>query len=86
MWKEHFNIETRSAGTSPNAKKTISVNDIKWANLILVMEGKHKNQIIAKFKQLVKFKKIIVLDIPDNYKFMDEDLVDIFKRMSPEYF
>ena len=86
MWRDHYNLETRSAGTSPNAKKTISVNDIKWADIILVMEGKHKNKIIAKFKQLVKHKTIIVLNIPDNYKFMDEDLVDIFKTMSPEYF
>lgn len=28
----------RSAGTSPNAKNTISVADINWADLIFVME------------------------------------------------
>jgi len=37
----------RSAGTSPNANKTMSVPDIRWADLIFVMEKKHKNRIIA---------------------------------------
>jgi len=86
VWRDYYNLETKSAGTSPNAKKTISINDIKWADLILVMENKHKSRILAKFKQVVKYKKIIVLDIPDNYKFMDKDLIDIFKSISPEHF
>jgi predicted protein tyrosine phosphatase len=65
----------RSAGTSPNAKKTISVSDIKWADIIFVMEKKHKNRIIAKFEKLVHYKKIHILDIPDNYKYMDKELI-----------
>ena len=31
-------MSVRSAGTSPNAKRTVSVNDIRWATHIFVME------------------------------------------------
>jgi len=68
-------FSTRSAGTSPNARNTISVSDIKWAKIILVMEKKHKNRIIAKFARLVDHKPIHILDIPDDYKFMDAELI-----------
>ena len=65
----------RSAGTSPNAKNTISVADIKWADLIFVMEKKHKNRIITKFTRLIEHKPIHILDIPDDYQFMDPELI-----------
>lgn len=68
-------FSVRSAGTSPNARITISVSDIKWANVILVMEKKHKNRIVAKFTRLVEFMPIHILDIPDDYKFMDAELI-----------
>ena len=70
---------TRSAGTSPNAKKTVSSSDIKWADLIFVMERKHKNRIIAKFSSLVRYKPLYILDIADDYKFMDKDLISQLK-------
>ena len=72
-------MSARSAGTSPNAKRTVSVNDIRWATHIFVMEKKHKQRLLAKFARLVEYKKIIVLDIPDDYQFMQPELVEIFE-------
>lgn len=65
----------RSAGTSPKAKKTLSAADIQWADIILVMEKKHKNRVMAKFTRFVDNKPIHILDIPDDYQFMDVDLI-----------
>ncbi len=70
-------FSTRSAGTSPNAKRTVSVKDVQWASHIFVMEKKHKQRLVAKFARLLEYKKIIVLDIPDEYQFMDNELVSI---------
>ena len=81
IWKDHAKISTRSAGTSPNARRTISVKDIQWADVILVMESKHKQRIIAEFSRLVKHKRIHVLDIPDQYKFMAPDLIEELKQI-----
>jgi len=66
---------TRSAGTSPKAKHSISSKDIQWADIIFVMEKKHKSRIIANFRGLVNHKTIHILDIPDEYKYMDTDLI-----------
>ena len=68
-------FSARSAGTSPNARNSISISDVKWADIILVMEKKHKNRVIAKFTRLVEHKPIHILDIPDDYKFMDVELI-----------
>jgi hypothetical protein len=44
------------------------------------MEEKHKSRVIAEWDRLVEHKPIHVLDIPDEYKFMDPDLVEELKR------
>ncbi|MEM7460543.1 MAG: phosphotyrosine protein phosphatase [Pseudomonadota bacterium] len=69
-------LSVRSAGTARSAKKAISVADIRWADLILVMEDKHKARLRAQFRDEVRFKKLHVLDIPDLYRYMDPDLVE----------
>lgn len=74
-----YGIKTRSAGTSRHAKHTLSVKDIAWANLIFVMEYKHKQNIKEKFSKQLQHKKVIVLDIPDDYHYMDEALIEILK-------
>lgn len=75
----------RSAGTSPKAKHSISVKDIEWADLIFVMEKKHKSRIVAKFTQLVEHKSIHILDIPDEYQYMDPLLISHLEDVVEPY-
>jgi len=79
VWKNNLNINVRSAGTSPKARKTVSIADIQWSDIIVVMEKKHKNRIVASFTRMVENKPIHVLDIEDNYKYMDSELVESLK-------
>lgn len=72
-----FGIHTRSAGTSKQAKHQVSAKDIVWADLIAVMEHKHALQ--EKFSKQLQHKTILVLDIPDDYHYMDEELIEVFK-------
>ena len=44
------------------------------------MEEKHKAQLMAKFRNELVNKRIYVLDIPDDYKFMDPELVDLLEQ------
>lgn len=73
-------VNVRSAGTSRGAKRKLSVADIRWADLILVMEEKHKSRIAAEFRDEVKYKRIQVLDIPDDYRFMDPELIELIRE------
>ena len=69
-------MSVRSAGTSPNARRKVSADDIRWADMIFVMEEKHKSRLAAEFSRLLDGKTIHVLDIPDEYKYMDPELME----------
>ncbi len=85
VWRKCPEVNVRSAGTSPRAKRTVNSKDIKWADIIFVMEKKHKNRIVAEFTQMVKYKPIHVLDITDEYQYMDPELIEIFEDVIPMY-
>jgi predicted protein tyrosine phosphatase len=80
MWRKHPEVSARSAGTSPNARHKVSIEDIRWATVILVMEEKHKSRLTAEFTTLLDNKPIHVLDIPDDYKYMDPELVEMLEQ------
>ena len=76
-------LAVRSAGTSANARRTVSLDDIAWATVILVMEEKHKSRLKAQFSRLLDGRVIHVLDIPDDYKYMDPELVEQLEQCVP---
>ena len=78
-------VNVRSAGTSPRAKRTVNAKDIAWAELIFVMEHKHKDKLKAQYSKLLLHKKVIVLDIPDAYQYMDEELVGLIEASVEGY-
>jgi len=75
VWKNKHGYEVRSAGTSQNAKRTVGPEDIRWSDTVFVMEKKHKNRLVSKFSGLLDHKPIHILDIPDDYKYMDPELI-----------
>lgn len=78
-------FSVRSAGTSPNARHTLAHTDLQWANLVFVMENKHRSRIKARFGRLVEHQPIHVLDVPDNYQFMDQELVELLELCVEPY-
>lgn len=70
-------FRTRSGGTSTNARHPVSIDDIQWADAIFAMEEKHAQRLRATFARALTNKTLHVLDIPDDYRFMDEELVDM---------
>lgn len=69
-------IEARSAGTQQNARIVVTDGHIGWADLIMVMEKSHLNRLRRKFGDLLEGKEIVTLHIPDNYEFMQTELID----------
>jgi len=62
----------------------VSVDDVEWADFIFVMERVHKKKLSSKFGQVIKDQKIICLDIPDDYEYMDEKLIEILQFKVPK--
>jgi predicted protein tyrosine phosphatase len=80
-----YGLHTRSAGTSRNAKHRISIKDILWAEQIFVMESRHKQQIKEQFSKQLSHKKVLVLDIPDDYHYMDLELIELLQLAMQPY-
>lgn len=80
VWRRHPLLNVRSGGTSPSARHTVSEGDIGWAGVIFVMEHKHKSRLAAEFSGLLADKPVHVLDIPDEYKYMDPELVELLEQ------
>lgn len=79
IFRRGTGINVRSAGTSSRAKRTVSVKDLRWADVVLVMEQKHKTRLQAQFRDEVRYKTLYVLDIPDDYRYMDQELIDLLR-------
>jgi len=69
----------KSAGTSTYARVKLTSELINWADIIFPMEMKHEEFIRKKFPDESAKKRIICLDIPDNYYYMEPALVDLIK-------
>src|SRR6185436_16342316 len=76
VWRRHPRVEARSAGTSPNARHPVSIEDVRWAEVIVVMEEKHRARLLAAFRHALDGKPLHVLDIRDDYRAMDPELVE----------
>ncbi|MEQ8637965.1 low molecular weight protein tyrosine phosphatase family protein [Gimesia maris] len=69
--------DVRSAGTEKDARIKVTAGHVGWADMIFVMEKKHRRRLEAKFGDRLAGREVICLNIPDNYKFMDPALIDL---------
>lgn len=67
------------AGLSNDADERLSVEHIEWATDIFVMERRQKSRLSQMFGSALKGKRVICLNIPDNYAYMQPELVDLLE-------
>ena len=68
-------IETASAGLKNDAENPVTPELLEWAHTIFVMERSHRSKLSANFKRYLGSVRIICLDIPDDYEYMDRGLI-----------
>jgi predicted protein tyrosine phosphatase len=68
-----------SAGTNNDAENPLSGELVEWADVIVVMEKQHRTKVRKRFRALLQGKRIICLDITDDYQFMDPALVKLLQ-------
>ena len=79
IFSEYEGVEAIGAGTNSDAETPVSGDLIEWADIVLVMEKAHRNKVSKKYKKLLKDKRLVVLDIPDNYDCMQPELIQLLK-------
>jgi predicted protein tyrosine phosphatase len=72
-------FQVRSAGTQPVARIVVTEGQIGWADIIFPMEKSHCNLLRQKFGAALDGKRVIALHIPDEYQFMQPELIDELK-------
>jgi len=76
IFKNDNRFSIRSAGLSPKSNRKISEKDLNWADLIFVMETEHRAKIWGLYRHM-KIPPIEILNIPDDYEFMDIELIEM---------
>ncbi|MBZ5760625.1 MULTISPECIES: low molecular weight protein tyrosine phosphatase family protein [Rhizobium] len=78
-------IEVMSAGTNNDAENPLSTELVEWADIIFAMEKIHRSKIQRRYRSVLKGKRIICLDIPDDYTFMDQRLIALLQARVQRY-
>jgi predicted protein tyrosine phosphatase len=78
-------IEVASAGLNSDADNPVTLELIQWAEIIFVMERTHRAKLSKKYRASLNGKRIVCLDIPDDYEFMDSRLIRLLKARVPKY-
>lgn len=78
-------IETSSAGLNADADNPVTPEWLAWADLVLVMERAHRTKLSAKFRQHLGKARVVCLDIPDEFDYMDPKLVNLLRARVPAH-
>lgn len=85
VFQSYPGVEVDSAGLNNDAEVPLSVEQLEWADTIMVMETVHRERLNRKFRKHLGGKRIVVLGIPDDYDYMDEALVRLLKVRCQPY-
>ena len=71
--------ETDSAGLGADSDDVVSAGQVVWATDIAVMEKRLQARLRQMFPKLVSGKRIVCLDVPDDFAFMQEELIALLR-------
>lgn len=74
-----------SAGTEQGARVKLTEGMLSRADIIFCMEKKHVRRIREKYGDIAAGKRIICLNIPDDFEYMDEELIGLLESAVVEY-
>jgi predicted protein tyrosine phosphatase len=85
VFSNYDGVEAIGCGTNSDAETPLSGDLVEWADIVLVMEQSHRDKVAKRYQKLLKEKRLVCLDIPDNYERMQPELVSLLERKVPRY-
>lgn len=85
VFSQRRDIEVDSAGTNHDADNPLTAELVEWADIIFVMEEAHRTKLQQRFRPQLRNARVICLDIPDKFEFMDPLLVRILEARVSRY-
>jgi predicted protein tyrosine phosphatase len=80
VFSRRHDLEVASAGTNHDADVPVTADLVAWADVIFAMERVHATKLRQRFGKQLKSTRLVCLDIPDDYAFMDPALVDLLEN------
>ncbi len=72
-------LDVASAGLNPDADTPCTPELLEWAEVVFVMEKAQKTKLSRRFGRHLRSARVVCLDIPDRYAFMDPGLVELLR-------
>jgi predicted protein tyrosine phosphatase len=60
-------------------------NQVEWATIVFVMEKKHRRWLATRLKRHLNGKRGISLDIPDDYAYMQPELISLLESKAGSF-
>ena len=79
-------FDVQSAGLNNDATTPLTPELVEWADYIFVMEKSHRNKLQKNFRRHLNKQRVICLDIPDEYEYMDDGLIELLKQRMGNFF
>ena len=76
-------LETDSAGLDDACGNPVTPEALAWADIVFVMESAHRSRLAKRFGRHLAGARVVCLNIPDDYGFMDPELVRLLKARVP---
>jgi len=78
-------LEVASAGLNHESPQPVTPELLDWADVICVMEKAHLIRMRRRFRKHLNRQRLICLNIPDVYEFMDPALIELLEDRVPRY-
>jgi len=78
--------DVRSAGTEDGARIKVTEGHLGWADVIVVMEKRHKERLQQKFPETFADRPCMCLFVADDFEFMEPALVELLREKMREHF
>ena len=72
-------LDVRSAGTSDEAMVQVNERMLDWADVVFIMEDEQRRELTRLFPKHPALNRLICLEIPDKYEFLDPELVTLLQ-------
>jgi predicted protein tyrosine phosphatase len=85
VFADHPGLDVRSAGLDAACPRPLTAELVAWADRLFVMEQRQREKIRKQFRQALGDTHVVVLGIPDEYEFMQPELVALLKERVPRF-
>ena len=85
LFSQYPGLECLSAGVNKEAEQVLDSELLAWADCIVVMEKRQQIQIKQRFSAQLRLPRIVCLDIPDRYSYMDPALIELLQRKAVRF-